>query len=74
MISRLNSACYAIRAVNAVLSRKALRMLYFLYIHSIMSYGIILGDYALNSIKIFRMQIIIIIIIKNKLKNLKNYK
>jgi len=39
-----------------------------------MSYGIILGDYALNSIKIFRMQIIIIIIIKNKLKNLKNYK
>jgi hypothetical protein len=29
LISRLNSACYAIRAVNAMWSRKALRMLYF---------------------------------------------
>jgi hypothetical protein len=29
LISRLNSARYAIRAVNAVLSRNALRMLHF---------------------------------------------
>jgi hypothetical protein len=29
LISRLNSACYAIRAVNAMMSRKALRMFYF---------------------------------------------
>ena len=34
LISRLNSACYAIRAVNAMLSRKAFRMLYFSYVHS----------------------------------------
>jgi hypothetical protein len=56
MISRLNSACYAVRAVNAMLSRKSLRMLYFLYIHSIISYKIILGGNTPNSIKIFRMQ------------------
>jgi len=43
LISKLNSACYAIRAVNAMLSRKGLRMLYFSYVHSIMSYGIIFG-------------------------------
>jgi len=36
-ISKLNSACYAIRAVNVTLSKKALRMLYFSYIHSIIS-------------------------------------
>jgi hypothetical protein len=29
LISKLSSACYAIRAVNAMLSRKGLRMLYF---------------------------------------------
>jgi hypothetical protein len=41
LISRLNSACHAIRAVKAVMSRKALRMLYFSYVHSIITYGII---------------------------------
>ena len=29
LISRLNSACYAVRAVRTMLSRKALRMLFF---------------------------------------------
>ena len=40
LIFKLNSACYAVRAVKAVLSRKALRMLYFAYAHSIVSYSI----------------------------------
>ena len=43
LISRLNSACYAIRDVRAVLSKKALRMLYFSCVHSIIPYGIIFG-------------------------------
>jgi len=64
LISRLNSACYAIRAVNAILSRKALWMLYFLYVHSIISYGIIFGGNTPTSIKIFIMQ----------KKSFKNYK
>jgi hypothetical protein len=42
-ISRLNSACYAIRAVKAILSWKALIMLHFSYVHSITPYGIIFG-------------------------------
>jgi len=55
-ISKLNSASYAIRAVNATLSRKALRMLYFMYVHSIISYGIIFWGNTRNSIKIFRIE------------------
>ena len=35
LISRLNCGCYAIRAVKAMLSRKALRMLYFSYVHPV---------------------------------------
>jgi hypothetical protein len=56
LISRLNSVCYAIRAVKAVLSREALRMLCFSYVHSVVSYSIIFWGHTLLSIKIFRMQ------------------
>jgi predicted cation transporter len=56
LISKLNSACYAMRAVNALLSRKGLRMLIFSYVHSIISHGIILGGNIPNSIKIFRIR------------------
>ena len=61
-ISRLNSACYAIRAVKALLSRKAVRMLYFSYVHSFKSFGINFWDITPNSIIIFIMQ-----------KKIKNY-
>jgi len=52
----LNSACYAIRAVNAMLSKKALRTLYFSDVHSIISYGITVWGNIPNSINIFSMQ------------------
>ena len=39
-----------------MLSRKTLKMLDFSYVHSIISYGIILGGNTLNSITIFRME------------------
>ena len=57
LISTLNSACYAIRAVNAMSSSKGLRMLYFSYIHStsIISYGIIFWGNTPHSIKTFRI-------------------
>ena len=56
LISRWNSACYAIRALKAMLSRKALKMLDFSYVHSIISYGIIFGGNTPNSTTIFRME------------------
>jgi hypothetical protein len=49
LISRLNSACYTIRAIKATLSR-----LYFSYTHSIIFYGIIFWGNTPNSIKILR--------------------
>ena len=56
VISKLKSVCYAIRDVNALFSRKGLRMLYFSYVRSIVLYGIFFRGNTPNSIKIFRTQ------------------
>ena len=56
LISKLNSACYTIRTVNAKLSRKGLRIFYFPYVHSIISYGKFFVDNTPNSIKIFMIK------------------
>jgi len=55
LISRLNSAYYAVTAVRAMLSRKALRMLYFSYVHSHILWHNFWGNTP-NSIKIFRIK------------------
>jgi hypothetical protein len=41
MMSKLNTECFVIRLLQAIMSTETLRMVYFAYIHSIMSYGII---------------------------------
>ena len=41
LISKLNKACYAIRSIKYFFSVDILRMIYFSYVHSVMSYGII---------------------------------
>jgi hypothetical protein len=51
LISRLNSACYDIRAANAMLWKKALRMLFYLYVHSIISHRIISWVNTPNKVK-----------------------
>jgi len=56
LISRFNSGCYAIRAVKTMLSRKALRMLYVSYVHSIISYSMMFWCNNPNGIKIFRIK------------------
>jgi hypothetical protein len=66
----MNSACYAVRAVSAMWSRKALRMLYFSYIHSFISYRIILGGNTPNSITIFRMPKKKKVLVMNKSKKM----
>jgi hypothetical protein len=38
-ISKLNKLCHAIRAVNPLMSPEVLRMIYFSYCHSIISYS-----------------------------------
>jgi len=40
-MSKLNAACFVIRMIQAIISSETLRRVYFAYIHSIMSCGII---------------------------------
>jgi len=41
IMSKLRSACYAIKTVNVTMSQEILRMTYFFYVHSIITYNIL---------------------------------
>jgi hypothetical protein len=69
-MSKLSSACYAVRTVIAVMSQKTVRMIYFSDIHSVVTYGIILGGNSPYIINIFRIQKRIIRIIMNSINRL----
>jgi len=40
---KLKTACFVIRTMLAIMSQETLKMAYFAYIHSTISYGIIFG-------------------------------
>jgi len=65
MMSKLNSACFVIQTIHAIMSQETLRMVYFAYIHSIMSHVIILGGNQPHNEKIFKIQKKMIRIITN---------
>ena len=50
------TACFVIQTIQAIMSLETLRMVYFAYIHSIISYGIIFWGNQLYSDKIFKIQ------------------
>jgi hypothetical protein len=54
--AKLQSACYILRTLKPVLSVNNLKMIYFSYIHSIITYGIILGGNSAGSDKVFKLQ------------------
>jgi hypothetical protein len=54
--SKLNTACYVIRSLKSVISRKNLRTIYFSYVHSIIGYGIIFWGNSSHSNNIFKLQ------------------
>ena len=56
MMSKLNTACFVIRTIQAIMCTETLGMVYFAYIHSIMSYGIIFWGNQPYSEKIFKIQ------------------
>jgi len=56
ILSKLNTACFVIRTIPAIMSLKKLRMVYFAYIHSVISYGIIFWGNQPYSDKIFKTQ------------------
>jgi hypothetical protein len=56
IMSKLNTACFVIQTIQAIMSTETLRMVYFAYIHSIISFGIIFGGNKPYSEKIFKLQ------------------
>jgi len=55
-MSKLNTACFVIPTIQAIMSPETLKMVYFAYIHSIMNYVTILGGNQPYSDKIFKIQ------------------
>jgi hypothetical protein len=56
LLKRLSSACFAIRISTPLFSAENLKVIYFAYVHSILTYGIIFWGNSTHAIKIFRMQ------------------
>jgi hypothetical protein len=65
---KLNKACFAVRAIKPFMTSRVLKMVYYSYFHSIMSYGIIFWGSSRLSNNIFRIQKRIIRIITNRSK------
>jgi len=61
---KLNTACFVIRTIQAIMSQETLRMVYFAYIHSTISHGIIFWGNQPCS-EIFKIQKKVIRIITN---------
>ena len=68
LTSKLNKACYAIRAIKPLLSLHVLRTVYFAYFHSIMTYGIVFWGNSHLSSTIFKIQKRALRIMTNKSK------
>jgi hypothetical protein len=67
LMVKLRRACYAIRSLRPFISHESLRMIYFSYFHTVMSYGIIFWENTLysNNILVFKQQKRVIRIITN---------
>jgi hypothetical protein len=53
---KLSSACFAMRTVTSLVKTETLKLVYFAYFHSIMSYGIIFWGNSTDSKKVFYIQ------------------
>jgi len=54
--SKLSSACYATRSVKPHVTINTLKMIYYSYFHSIMTYGLLFWGNSPDSTKIFSLQ------------------
>jgi hypothetical protein len=65
LMVKLNKACYAIRSLKPFVSYESLKLIYYSYFHSVITYGIIFwGNYS-HSNNIFKLRKRIIRIITN---------
>jgi hypothetical protein len=56
IVTKLCSACYTLRNLKHIVPQSTLRTIYYAYIHSILSYGIIFGGRSSNINKLFILQ------------------
>jgi hypothetical protein len=56
LMKKLSKACYRIINAKTYMSASSLKVIYYAFFHSVMSYGIIFWDNSLHSSKIFRIQ------------------
>jgi hypothetical protein len=56
VLSRLSSACHAIKVITSFMSEDTLKMIYYSYIHSILTYGIIFWGNSPHNTDIFKIQ------------------
>jgi len=56
IIPKLNKACYIVRTLIFLISPEVLRMVYFSYFQSVMSYGIIFWGNSHHSVKVFKIK------------------
>jgi hypothetical protein len=57
IIPKLSLTCFAIKAVRLFLFKESLKMAYYSYFHSIMTYGIIFWGNSYYTKKVLRLQI-----------------
>ena len=56
LIPKLSKACYILRSIRPFMSLEALKSVYYSYVHSLLSYGIIFWGNSSLSLHIFRLQ------------------
>jgi hypothetical protein len=56
ILPKLCSACFGMRSVKPYVSHQMLKVIYYSYFHSIMSYGIIFWGHSASSVRVFRLQ------------------
>jgi hypothetical protein len=56
IIPKINKVCFAVRSVKPFVSLEAMRLVYFNYFHSVLSYGIIFWGNSVHSKYIFKIQ------------------
>jgi hypothetical protein len=53
---KLSAACYTMRSVKPLMSLESLKIVYYAYFHSIMSYGLIFWGNSSHSSNIFKIK------------------
>jgi hypothetical protein len=56
VLTKLSSACYTIRNMKPLISLDTLKIIYYSYFHSVMSYGLMFWGNSALADKVFRMQ------------------